>query len=154
MKYLIIEDDPNKAKNLLDFINEYYHDDIYYLCKSYQSGVKALFQDSYDLVLLDMQLPTFDIRSGEDGYRFRKTAGIDIMNEVKRKKKNCKFIIVTQFETFGEGESYMDLSDLKNQLKRNFKDLYIDTVYYKASLTLWKEALRGAIDNFKKQDNG
>lgn len=141
MKFLLIEDDSNKSKQILDFLSETYPDTTTELRRSYQSGLKEIFSQEYDLVLLDMQLPTFDIKSGEDGYKFRKLAGVDILNELKRKGKKCKIIIITQFETFGEGEFFIELKDLKRSLKEEYKELYIDTVYYNASQTTWKKEL-------------
>ena len=85
MKFLLIEDDSNKYKHILDFLAETYPDTSTELRRSYQSGLKEIFSHDYNLVLLDMQLPTFDIKSGEDGYKFRKLAGVDILNEFKKK---------------------------------------------------------------------
>lgn len=150
MNLLVIEDDPNKAKNLEDFIVEGYPNESVKLCRSYQSGLKAVLEGEFDLVLLDMQLPTFDIKSGEDGHKFRKMAGVDILNEIKRKSRNSKVIIVTQFETFGEGEHYIDLSDLKKELKKSFPTLYIDTVFYDAKFSSWREHLRKTINDYTK----
>lgn len=147
MKYLLIEDDSNKSKQIIDFIYEKFSRDTVELRKSYQSGLKEIFKQQYDLILLDMQLPTFDIKSGEDGYRFRKLAGLDILSEIKRKKRLCKVIIVTQFETFGEGEYHLDLAGLKSILSNEFSGIYIDAVYYHAAQTKWKEELERLINN-------
>jgi len=93
------------------------------------------------MVLLDMQLPNFDIKPGEDGYKFRKLAGVDILNELTRKKKLCKVIVITQFETFGEGEFYINLSNLKHMLESRFSKLYINTVFYSPDNSLWQKEL-------------
>lgn len=154
MNLLIIEDDPNKAKNLEDFLIEGYPEHSIKLRHSYQSGLKALFEGDFNLVLLDMQLPTFDVKSGEDGHKFRKMAGVDILNEIKRKNRSSRVIIVTQFETFGEGEYFIDLNDLKKELKKNFPTLYVDTIFYDAKFSTWRELLRRTIDDITKEKNG
>jgi len=141
MKILLIEDDQHKAKQIIDYLIDKFVDSSVEIRKSYQSGLKELLANSYDLVLLDMQLPNFDIKSGEDGYKFRKLAGIDILRELTRKKIACKVIVVTQFETFGEGEFYLELKDLKQILKQDFKSLYIDTVFYSPDKSLWQTEL-------------
>jgi len=102
---------------------------------------------TFDLVLLDMQLPNFDIKPGEDGYKFRKLAGIDILRELTRKKKKCKVVVITQFETFGEGESYIDLANLKQMLKCEFSSMYIETVFYSPDNSLWQKELLNIIKN-------
>lgn len=141
MNFLIIEDDTNKIRGISSFLIEHYPNSSIDVKKAYQSGLKAIYTQSYDMVFLDMQLPTFDIQSGEDGYKFRKLAGMDILNELKRKKRQAKIIIVTQFETFGEGDSYIELSGLKFLLKQQFPENYIDTVYYNPSQSNWKSEL-------------
>lgn len=149
MRILLIEDDSNKSLQILDFLKS---DEVEVELsiehkRSYQSGLKAIFTEMFDFVLLDMQLPTFDIKHGEDGYKFRELAGMDIMHEVKRKKKKCQFIVITQFEAFGEGDDYTELEDLKKMLIQKFEGLYIDTVYYNPSQTNWKMELRQLIEN-------
>ncbi|HEV7378744.1 MAG TPA: response regulator [Dyadobacter sp.] len=145
MKLLLIEDDQHKSKQILDFISSNFPAIFIDLRRSYQSGLKEIIQGAYDLILLDMQLPNFDIKSGEDGYKFRKLAGMDILTELVRKKKNCKVVVITQFETFGEGENYIDLKSLKIILKRQFSDVYLDTIYYGADQSNWQKELKNVV---------
>ena len=147
MKLLLIEDDEHKSKQIIRFVNESFNEASIELKKSYQSGLKELLTQNFDLVLLDMQLPNFDIKPGEDGYKFRKLAGIDILRELTRKKKQCKVIVITQFETFGEGEFYINLANLKQMLKSEFSSMYIETVFYSPDNSLWQKELFEIIKN-------
>jgi CheY-like chemotaxis protein len=147
MKFLLIEDDQHKSKQIITFLLENIDVLEIELKKSYQSGLKELLTQSYDLILLDMQLPNFDIKPGEDGYKFRKLAGIDILRELTRKNKLCKVIVITQFETFGEDEYYMNLVNLKQMLKSEFSNLYIDTVFYSPDNSVWQKELIELIKN-------
>jgi len=146
MKILIIEDDPNKSKQIVDFTSKIFPEFNFELKKSYQSGLKEILKHTYDVLLLDMQLPNFDIKPGEDGYKFRKLAGFDILREIKRKNIKSKVIVVTQFETFGEGESYIELNGLKEKLNDQFSTLYIDTVFYSADKSIWQKELKNIIE--------
>ncbi len=150
MKILIIEDDQHKSKQINSYINDYAPNTKVIVKKSYQSGLKELIINKHEIILLDMQLPNFDIKSGDDGYKFRKLAGFDILNEIKRKKVICKVIIITQFETFGEGEKYIELKDLRQLLKEQFQGIYLDTVYYSPKNSVWQKELKALlIKNFK-----
>jgi DNA-binding response OmpR family regulator len=146
MKILLIEDDQNKSKQVVNFLEEEIIDSFIELRKSYQSGLKEILANNYDFILLDMQLPNFDIKSGEDGYKFRKLAGVDILRELSRKGKKSKVIIITQFETFGENESYIELNDLKNMVKEQFSDLYVGTVFYSADASVWRKELKNLLE--------
>jgi CheY-like chemotaxis protein len=147
MKLILIEDDQHKSKQIIQFINEEFVDWEVELRKSYQSGLKELLANEFDFIILDMQLPNFDIKPGEDGYKFRKLAGVDIMRELMRKKRKCKIIIITQFETFGEGKFYIDLTNLKNNMKSEFYDIYLDTIFYSPDNTIWQKELSQLIKN-------
>ncbi len=141
MKILIIEDDPNKAQQVISYLHERnMYAEITHK-KSYQSGLKELLTGMFDFVLLDMSLPTYDINPGEDAYKFRHLAGYDILAEIKRKKKAAKVIIVTQFERFGEGKQFISLKDLKANLRRDFTENYIEIISYHPGRTSWKEEL-------------
>src|SRR5690349_16359984 len=118
MRILIIEDDPIKLNALKSFVSDF-SDKIYIDAKvSYQSGLYVLLKERYDLVLLDMQLPNYDIKSGEDGYKPRPVAGRDILRELKRKGIQTKVLIVTQYEGFGENGIFESLSEWDLKLSR------------------------------------
>lgn len=149
MKILVIEDDPNKALQVITYLKEIKPTPYITHKKSYQSGLRELYDDTFDFVLLDMSLPTYDIKSGEDAYKFRHLAGHDILAEIKRKKKSAKVIIVTQFERFGEGKQFISLKDLKKILRRDFSDNYKETISYLPNSTSWKEELSKILSNTK-----
>lgn len=153
MKILLIEDDQHKSSQVTSFLENEIQNIEMTLKKSYQSGLKEILSNDFDLILLDMQLPNFDIKPGEDGYKFRKLAGLDILEEVERKEKDCKILIITQFETFGEGESYIDLNDLKHILKENHAKNYIDTVFYSPENSMWQSILINLIKEIFNVDN-
>ncbi len=153
MKILLIEDDQHKSSQVTFFLENEIPGIEMTLKKSYQSGLKEILLKDFDLILLDMQLPNFDIKPGEDGYKFRKLAGLDILEELERKEKDCKILIITQFETFGEGESYIDLNDLKHILKENHSRNYIDTVFYSPENSMWQSILINIIKEIFNVNN-
>ena len=138
MKILLIEDDTNKATQLKNFFSEFFPQDDLVINRSYQSGLKSLMEGFFDVTILDMSLPNFDIKKAEDGYKFRKLGWLDILRELKRKKISTKVIIVTQFENFGEGNDLVNLSSLKTIMMRDYKSNYKGTVFYNAKQDSWK----------------
>lgn len=141
VKILLVEDDPHKGKQIIQFFDSDFPGIHIEHRTSYQSGLREAIVSSYDLILLDMQLPNFDIKSGEDGYKFRKLAGMDILRELVRKKKDVKVVVLTQFETFGEGDNFMDLKSLKVSLRSQFSSVYLDTIFYGADQSTWQKEL-------------
>lgn len=142
MKILIIEDDPIKLKNISDFIKIEYPDVEISDRMSYQSGLKLILKESFDLVLLDMQLPNYDIRPGEDGYKHRPMAGRDILREIKRKRIPAKVIIITQYDTFGENGKTSSLHDWHKSFSEDFPGIYLEIIFYKPGSTAWKALVK------------
>ena len=145
MKALLIEDISLKADKINGFFKENYPNVKVDIFKSFQSGLRQLFSTTYDLVLLDMSLPTFDIKPGESGYKFRKLGGIDILKEIKRKRNNTKVIIITQWTTFERDQKIVALSDLKKEMLASFDTNYLGTVFYSGQGSKWQEDLKEMI---------
>lgn len=140
MNILIIEDDNNKHEHIVQHIHHGYPGSLFTSKKSYQSGLRDLIKNSYDFVILDMSLPTYDIDPPrEQGGPFRTFAGEEILFEIKRRSISHKVLIVTQFESFGEGETYITLPELTTKLLSKFPGLCLGAIYYNAFETSWKD---------------
>ena len=137
MNVLIIEDDANKLRALHEFILQYYHSTNCDCKMSFHSGMAALYSQSYDLLLLDMSMPIYDVTIRDTGGRPLPLAGRDILFKMKRNNLQTKVIIITQYEDF-EGTS---LSELEYDLENNFPQLYCGSVYYNTTHDTWKENL-------------
>lgn len=135
-----MEDDQNKLRQLVDYIQNNWTGSSVTEKRSFQSGLKELTKGGYDLLLLDMTLPTFDKSARETGGRPRAFAGKDILSQMEWRKIQVPVIIVTQFESFGEGANITSLEELKVQLKDTYTQ-YKGTVYYNAASDRWKEQL-------------
>ena len=108
---------------------------------SYHSGMKALLQSHFDLLLLDMTLPNFDDSGYDSGGRPLPMAGRDILFTMNRKKIKCRTVVITQYESFDE----MSLEDLDKGLKEKFSDIYAGYVQYNATQDGWKTMLKSLI---------
>lgn len=140
MRIVIIEDDPNKLKAVTSHLNR--HRDITFVSyASYQSGLRGILADTFDLLLLDMSVPAYD--SG----RPLPLAGRDILFLLRRKKISLKTIIVTQYEDF-DGIS---LDNLHLNLQKEFPDNYLDYVYYNVTQDSWRDKLDSLIVQIKGQ---
>ncbi|MBN9297792.1 MAG: response regulator [Filimonas sp.] len=141
MKVLIIEDDPIKLNGIKSFMTKFNSNIQMDTKMSYQSGLLILLKENYDLVLLDMQLPNYDIKSGEDGYKPRPVAGRDIMRELKRKKVQTHVIIVTQYEGFGENGKFESLEEWDRKLAKEFDAFYVTMIEYRPGSNAWQDKL-------------
>lgn len=130
MRLIIIEDDSNKLKAILSHLQKYKDIEISTYA-SYQSGLRAILLNKFDLLLLDMSMPAYDTG------RPLPLAGRDILFLLKRKKITLKTIIITQYENF-DGTS---LNSLHINLNDEFPNNYLGYVYYNVTQDSWKQTL-------------
>jgi len=147
MKILIVEDDQNKLAQLTLFIKRHHKDAKIESRYSYRSGLARLLEsDVFDLVLLDMSMPTYDKSPSESGGRHRPFGGKDILRQLDRHQVSVPVVIVTQFTQFGEGPSAVSLNALKQQLANEGYLNYRRTIFYSAEGTTWEQELAQLID--------
>lgn len=146
MKILIIEDDQNKQEQLASFVSAVFGAQEIGRARSYRNGLASVLDGHWDLVLLDMQLPTYDKSPRESGGRQRPFAGEQILRKMALSAVTTPAIIVTQFEKFGDLGDAISLPQLVQRLERADYPNYKGTVYYHAKISDWKANLKNLID--------
>jgi CheY-like chemotaxis protein len=142
MKVLLLEDDQSKCEDIAEEVGRLLPDAELRTFPSYQSGLKALLAETFELVLLDMSMPTFDKTPKEPtGGRFRPFAGRDVLHHIRRRKLKTKALVVTAFDVIGEGAERIKFSDLDRQLRQLFADSYLGAIYYTRSSGDWRVRL-------------
>lgn len=139
MKILIVENDPNKSSIVelflltdLDISPEEVETK-----RSFQSGLEAIMSHSYDFLILDMSLPTFDITDFDDGGETLDRGGEIILREMERENIAVPSIILTQYEDFGG----VSLAKINEQLEKEFPASYRGCIYYNSAHTNWQTEL-------------
>ncbi|MBC6700102.1 response regulator [Hymenobacter puniceus] len=141
MKILIVEDDELKREQIALFLNNSISNPIVDFAKSMNSGIRAIMDKKFDLVILDMSMPTFDVDIDENGGNPQYYGGSEILYEMERISIDTPVIIVTQFDKFGEKNNELTLSELDHQLKEDGLSNYKGAVYYNNALDDWKDNL-------------
>lgn len=128
MKGLLIEDDPNKAQKVLSYLQDNFSHIKMKLKISYQSGLKEIFENEFDFILLDMSLPSYDQNTSSSSGKPRNFGGRDILKEMKRYKKSSSVMILTQYNEFDGGS--ISINELDTQLKNKFDLMYKGYIIY------------------------
>jgi len=140
-KVLFIEDNLIKAESVQNLIKSNFSSFEICLKDSFRSGLKELMFNSYDILLLDMSLPTWERGGLKKQEGFERFGGETIMREMKRKNKLVSTIVITMFSEFGIGKSFIDLVDLDTHLKAEFGSFYKGYVKYSSSERKWEDEL-------------
>lgn len=145
MRILLIEDDINKMRRIGAEIRSFCPEAAISEAKSYRSGLQYLMTQSFDFVLLDMSLPTFDITEEEDGFQVDPFSGRAILAEMDRNGITARTAVITMFETFGEGDDLMTLEELDKDLAQKYPQIYYGAIYYNSAQVNWKDSLKTLI---------
>lgn len=144
-KILIIEDNKNKLKKVKAFTLKMFPDAFVHDAVSYTGGIRRIYGEDWDLILLDMTLPVYDITPHDNGGDRRPTAGREIMKRMQNKGKNIPTIIITQFDTFGE--SGLTISSLNDEFSNELSEIWKGTVNYVDASNKWQIDLEKIIAN-------
>lgn len=144
MNILIVEDDKYKSADLHKFLQAFYDDVSIVLRESLASGLFEIENNrSYDLILLDMSMPSFD-KTYQDpsGGTPESYAGDEFLAHMSLMQINIPVIVVTQYDNFGPDENQKNLNSLKQELENNYRPFYLGAVYYQINSTSWYRPLR------------
>ena len=93
MKILLIEDEKDLAKSIVDFINSENY--LIITVHNYSDADEKISQNHYDCALVDLMLP--------DG------SGLDLVKKIKQIQPNCGIIIITAKNTLDDKLNGLDL---------------------------------------------
>ncbi|WP_288944848.1 response regulator [uncultured Marinobacter sp.] len=148
MLILLVEDEAPKAQKVKGCISEVFVDSEFHVCRSVRSGMDYIDRNRYDLVVLDMSLPTFDIGEDEFGGRPQGFGGVEIMRDMQNNEILTPVIVVTAYETFpllGDEESEpskeVSILELSHMLKEEFPENFVELIRYDTYLSDWKDSL-------------
>lgn len=135
-KILLVDDDDYKIANIKSFLEGQGKYAIS-IENALNPGLKRLIKEQFDLILLDMSMPTFKKQESEN---FNSFGGISFLKEMKRKKNITPVIIITQYELFGEGANRKTSDAIDQNCKEEFSN-YKGIVIYSAVEHSWKKKL-------------
>ncbi|OGU17127.1 MAG: hypothetical protein A2076_04155 [Geobacteraceae bacterium GWC2_53_11] len=146
MRILVVEDDQYKHDILLNFLQKKLNNSTIISAKSVSSSIKAINDELFDYIILDMSLPTFDVSSTESGGKPQGFGGVDILRYLDSLDYLGAVIVVTQFEKFGDGVEEKDLTLLRSQLLDEFPQILKAVVYFDSTVKTWQNELSKVID--------
>ncbi|CCG53149.1 Two-component system response regulatory protein [Flavobacterium indicum GPTSA100-9 = DSM 17447] len=149
MKILFIEDHPLKQAQINKFVVENFSDCQIESKNSYISGLKELIKNhsNYDVLLLDISMPNYDISSEDSGGDWMPLAGKNILKEMYLRDIPTKAIVVTMHGSFDDGTK---ITELDSELKKEFSDNYIGYVFYSQLNEDWKDKICQLLKTFEK----
>ena len=107
----------------------------------------ALGKSAYEMVLLDMSLPLYDLNGEDEGINeFEAFGGIEILDEIQRKELSVKVLVITAFDVIEDDTKKIQLKQLDQQMKANYTDIYLGCIHYDQSSLEWKAEVKKYIN--------
>jgi len=141
MSILLVEDNYHKRQKIIDYVISNFADASIKEAHSFSSGSKAATEDDYDLVILDISLPTYDKVGNEAGGRKRMFGGREIARKLTRRRPGSNVVFLTQYDAFSEGGLSLSFDELGRILKTECGDSYLGLIHYDSAKSSWKELL-------------
>lgn len=145
MDILIIEDNKNKLREISDFLKKYYLNCIIEEATSFKGGIKKVYENRWDLIIMDMTLPTYTITPTENGSSNKPVGGKDIMKRMLNRGILTPIIVITLFETFDGGR--ISLDSLNKEFENDFYEIWKGTVFYESDN--WRIQLKEILDKIR-----
>ena len=148
MKVLFVEDENVKQSNIVTYLKDELGVENISVVNSLMGVMLALRNGKFDIVLLDMSLPLYDI-NGEDEElnEFEAFGGIEILDEIDRKELSVKVLVITAFDVIEDDTKKINLEQLDDQMKENYSNYYLGCIHYDESSLEWKTELENYLKN-------
>lgn len=146
MKILFIEDEIVKQNDILKYLNEELMQKEVDVVHSLMGGMLALRKCDYEMVLLDMSLPLYDLNGEDEGINeFEAFGGIEILDEIERRELSIKVLVITAFDVIEDDTKKIHLEQLDQQMQENYTECYLGCIHYDQSSLEWKTELKNYI---------
>jgi len=136
-RILVADDNKEKLQNIDEFLSSEFKGILLDFAHSYNSTAKKLRAESYQMLILDMSMPTFDSIDRANSGAVRPLAGKDILGKLQYRGINIPVIIITQFDVFGRHSDTVDLDDLVKDLSSLYPENFKGCVFYDPSSNQW-----------------
>jgi len=148
MRILVIDDEAGKRQQVVQHLRQVPDVLEVHEAMSFQSAIEALKVGSFDCVVLDMRLTTYDVSPGDDGGRPRNFGGEEILRKMRRRRIETPVVVLTQYSIFREGVHVLSLEQLSMRLSSRYP-FFIALTMFKHSDDSWKTELTATLQRLK-----
>ncbi|WEK51824.1 MAG: hypothetical protein P0Y66_07565 [Candidatus Kaistia colombiensis] len=152
MRVLLVEDEEHKSVDLTNRLKTHLNAQNLCVAKSVREAVLAVLTKSFDLVVLDMALPTFSGAAREEGGGGVSQAigGIEVLRALQSTGKSTRIIVVTQYPEISVSGERVKLSQIGKVVSSRYGQQVLGAVLYSFKTPEWETAFDRLLENAKK----
>ncbi|KAB7687912.1 response regulator [Plesiomonas shigelloides] len=149
LKILLADDSPEKTTYIKEALDKNISYESLDITKSYKSTMLAIKNNVYDLLILDMSMPTFESQNDKTVLTPRPLAGKDVLSKLHYRNVKIPVIVLTQFDVFGRLVDAIGLNDLTEDLSKSFPNNFKGCVFYDPQSSKWVTELMSILNEIK-----
>lgn len=147
MKTLLVEDDSFKANSICAVVHKIFPATLFTAATSVHAAVGKLQGHIFDLIMLDMALPSHQLRPGFGPTSSLLSGGLEVIMELSYLNRSDPVIILTQFPELEVEGKLIPLRKAKEALIENYGANIVSVIHYRHEHQEWRISL---IEEMKK----
>ena len=149
MLILILEDDSFKSDHLTKIVNLSVTNADIRVVSDLASAVVAISQCKFDLILVDMALPSHPVVSGGGAPLSLLTGGLEVLFELRSLNRSDACIIITQYPEIEIAGRFYSVDHSAAAIREQFMCDVVGCFQYVAESTEWSEKLIQLIKRYE-----
>ena len=145
MEILVIEDDEHKFSEMESLIRNCAPQSRICRSLSLVEARKSIRDHLYDLVIIDMAIPSHTPEKGEGAPISLLNGGIDIVLEISLSQRDDRCVIVTQYPDIEISGDFFPVNAARSELARKLQCEVEACIYYEHNSEAWKGELKKLI---------
>jgi CheY-like chemotaxis protein len=142
MKVLLVEDDEFKATDISRVLADSLPRAEVLRATSVTSAMRAITNDHFALIVLDMSLPTFELSGPGGGGSPQGQGGLEILRLARRLQNPSPFVVVTQYPDIEIDRTDVPLAVAAKALRARFEVDVKACLLYEFDGDNWRPPLR------------
>lgn len=130
MRVLLVEDDEHKRVSIVSALDACNVPLEVVIAESLYTGIQSIGEVEYDLVVLDMAIPSHPPVPGEGSPVSFNTGGLDILLELDSRGRNDRCIVITQFPEIEISQVFHPVEDASVAIEKELGYKVIDCIAY------------------------
>jgi CheY-like chemotaxis protein len=137
MRILLIEDDEHKRVSIESALADCGAGVVIQLADSLYTAIQALDGGAYDLIVLDMAIPSHPPMPGQGSPVSFLTGGLDILLELDSRGRADPCVIVTQFPEIEISQVFYSVANAVSAIKDLLGYAVLDCIVYSGEDGVW-----------------
>jgi CheY-like chemotaxis protein len=145
MNVLLVEDDEFKATDIIKVLGDVLEVTGVKRAMSVTSSLRMVTRESFDVIVLDMSLPTFDLSGPGGGGSPQGQGGLEVLRLIRRLAAKPTVIVVTQYPDIEIDGKDTPLKAAPKMLREKFEINVLDCLMYEFDGDAWRAPLKEAL---------